>query len=94
MPPKALVATIVLGSLLIAIAMIVSAWQLGASRRAKAAVTKDEEYRRLADEYRRIANLALTAQERTDVKLGQITSQLTQLHDQVDSVQKILKDVE
>jgi hypothetical protein len=53
-------------------------------------------YRRraLAEEYRRLADLAITAQEHTDLKLGEVTAQLDHLREQSNSLQKILKEVE
>jgi uncharacterized protein HemX len=57
-------------------------------------LTGSEQYRRLADEYRRLSDLAVTAQEHTDLKLGDVTVQLDYLRAQVDSLQKILKEVE
>jgi hypothetical protein len=38
--------------------------------------------------------MAVTAQQHTDLKLGEISMQLAQLRDQLDQVQKVLKDVE
>ncbi len=85
---------VVLGSLLIALGMIIGAWQLAATRRDKATVTSSDTYRKLADEYRRLAEMAITAQEHTDLKLGDLGIRLEQVRDQLDSVQRILKDVE
>jgi uncharacterized protein (DUF1786 family) len=47
-----------------------------------------------SDEYRRLSEMAITAQEHTDMKLAEINMQLAQLRDQLDQVQKVLKDVE
>jgi membrane protein implicated in regulation of membrane protease activity len=57
-------------------------------------LTGSEQYRRLADEYRRLSDLAITAQEHTDLKLGDVSVQLDYLRSQVDSLQKILSEVE
>jgi hypothetical protein len=57
-------------------------------------LTSSEQYRQLADEYRRLSDLAITAQEHTDLKLGDVSVQLDYLRAQVDSLQKILKEVE
>jgi hypothetical protein len=84
----------ILGSILIAIGMVVGSWQLGATRKAKVAVTSGQEYRGMAEEYRRLADMAVTAQEHTDLKLGDVAIQLAQLRDQLESVHRILKDVE
>ena len=61
--------------------------QLAVSRKTRAELTTSEEYRRLSE-------MAVTAQEHTDLKLGKINMQLAQLRDQLDQVQKVLKDVE
>jgi len=57
------------------------------SNRTRAELTTSEEYRRLSE-------MAITAQEHTDLKLAEINMQLAQLRDQLDQVQKVLKDVE
>jgi hypothetical protein len=91
---KVVAIVVLLVSILIALGMVVGAWQLSASRKARLALTRDEEYHRLADEYRRIAEMAVTAQEHTDLKLGDLTVRMDELRDQLESVQRILKDVE
>jgi uncharacterized protein HemX len=65
-----------------------------AKRTSKAELTSGEQFRGLADEYRRLADLAITAQEHTDLKLGDVGVQLDYLREQLDSMQKILKEVE
>jgi type II secretory pathway pseudopilin PulG len=47
-----------------------------------------------SDEYRRLSEMAITAQEHTDLKLAEINMQLSQLRNQLDEVQKVLRDVE
>jgi hypothetical protein len=49
---------------------------------------------RLADEYRRLADLAITAQEHTDLKLSDLSVQIDYLREQNVALQKILKEVE
>ena len=66
----------------------------GARRAGKAELTSGEKYRGLADEYRRLADLAVTAQEHTDLKLGDVGVQLDYMREQMESMQKILKEVE
>ncbi len=61
--------------------------QLAISRNTRAELTTSEEYRRLSE-------MAITAQEHTDLKLAEINMQLAQLRDQLDQVQKVLNDVE
>jgi hypothetical protein len=62
--------------------------------RAKAELTSGEQYRQLTDEYRRFADMAITAQEHTDLKLGDVSVRIDYLRDQMESLQKILKEVE
>ena len=57
------------------------------SNKTRAELTTNEEYRHLSE-------MAVTAQEHTDLKLAEINMQLAQLRDQLDQVQKVLKDVE
>jgi hypothetical protein len=84
----------ILASALVALGMIIGARVLADTRKAKAEVTSSETYRKLADEYRRLAEMSITAQEHTDLKLADINLRLEQLRDQLDFVQRILKDVE
>lgn len=60
----------------------------------RAELTGSEQYRQLTDEYRRLSDLAVTAQEHTDLKLGEVSAQLDYVRSQVDSLQKILSEVE
>ena len=57
------------------------------SNKTRAELTASEEYRRLSE-------MAVTAQEHTELKLAEINMQLAQLCDQLDQVQKVLRDVE
>jgi hypothetical protein len=63
-------------------------------KRAQVELTGGEQYRQLAEEYRRLSDMAITAQEHTDLKLGEVSAQLDYLREQMASLQKILKDVE
>jgi uncharacterized protein HemX len=63
-------------------------------KRAQLELTGGEQYRKLADEYRRLTDMAITAQEHTDLKLGDVSAQLDHLREQNNSLQKILRDVE
>jgi uncharacterized protein HemX len=67
---------------------------LTARKQAQLQLTGGEQYRQLAEEYRRLPDLAITAQEHTDLKMGEISAQLDFLRTQIDSLQKILRDVE
>jgi uncharacterized protein (DUF1786 family) len=57
------------------------------SRQTRAELTSSDEYRRLAE-------MAITAQEHSDLKLSEINMQLSQLRTQLEAVQKVLEDVE
>jgi uncharacterized protein HemX len=63
-------------------------------KRAQIEVASSEQYRKLADEFRRLSDMAITIQEHTDLKLGDLSAQLDYLREQNESMQKILKEVE
>jgi uncharacterized protein HemX len=67
---------------------------LTARKQAQFQIADGEQYRALAQEYRRLSDLAITAQEHTDLKMGEISVQLDHMREQIDSLQKILRDVE
>jgi uncharacterized protein HemX len=66
----------------------------GARQKDRLELTNGDKYRQLAEEYRRLADLAITAQEHTDLKLGDVSVQLDFLRQQQESLQRILKEVE
>jgi type II secretory pathway pseudopilin PulG len=80
------------------IAVVLSVWvvtrYLGTSRQARAQLTSGEDYRALTDEYRRLSDLAITAQEHTDLRLTDISVRLDELRDRLDRMQRILNEVE
>jgi hypothetical protein len=78
----------------IALAVVLRYRYLTTRKRAQVELTGGEQYRKLAEEYRRLADLAITAQEHTDLKLGDVSAQLDYLREQNESLQKILKEVE
>jgi uncharacterized protein HemX len=78
----------------IALGMVLGFRYLAIKKRAQVELTGGDQYRQLAQEYRRLADLAITAQEHTDLKLGDVSAQLDYLREQNESLQKILKDVE
>jgi len=82
----------------LAAAVVIAVWvvarQLGASRQARVALTSGEEYRALADEYRRLSDMAITAQEHVDLRLTDLSVRVDELRDQLDQMQRILKEVE
>jgi len=78
----------------IGLGIVAWARAFGARRTAAAELTSGEQYRRLADEYRRLADMAITAQEHTDLKLGDVSVRIDYLREQMESLQKILEEVE
>ena len=89
---KALVLLIVFS--VIGVGVVAWSRYLVTKKRAQIELAGGEQYRRLADEYRRLADMAITAQEHTDLKLGDVSAQLDYLREQIESLQKILKEVE
>jgi uncharacterized protein HemX len=67
---------------------------LSSRHRDRLQLTSGEKYQQLAEEYRRLADLAITAQEHTDLKLADVSVQLDFLRQQNESLQTILKEVE
>jgi hypothetical protein len=93
--PGPIIATVVVVmGLLMAITVVAGTWQITSTKKAQAALSSSNGYRALAEEYRRLSDLAITAQEHADLKLGELSAQLDYLREQNESLQKILKDVE
>jgi len=67
---------------------------LGPAGKTELGAGSPQDYHRLAEEYRRLSDLAITSQEHTDLKLSDVSAQLDHLRGQVDSLQRILRDVE
>jgi hypothetical protein len=67
---------------------------LSARRPGRAELTAGKEYRALADEFRRLSDMAITAQEHTDLRLTDVSVQLNDLREKLESMQRILSDVE
>jgi hypothetical protein len=67
---------------------------VSARSRTRAQLTGGEEQRRLTDEYRRLADMAITTQEHTDLKLSDVSVRIDHLSGQMESLQKILNEVE
>lgn len=63
-------------------------------RSSASALTASKEYRALAEEYRRLSDMAITAQEHVDLRLTDLSVRVDELRDQLDAVQRILKEVE
>lgn len=65
----------------------VAIWQLAATWRAKALLAREQEYRTLAES-------AVRAQESTDRQLAELSGRLEEIGARMNSVERILKDVE
>jgi Na+-transporting NADH:ubiquinone oxidoreductase subunit NqrC len=82
----------------LACAFVISVWavarHLSASKQAKAQLTTGQEYRALADEFRRLSDMAITAQEHVDLRLTDLSVQFDSLREQLAQMQHILKEVE
>lgn len=68
---------------LISIILVVIIWQLAASWRAKAALVREGEYRKLAES-------AVAGQEQTMRQIDGITAQLSEMSHRLDSIEKTL----
>jgi hypothetical protein len=72
----------------------VAAKHLKASRKDRAQLTASKNYQALAEEYRRLSDMAITAHEHVDLRLTDLSVQVDSLRDQLDQMQRILKEVE
>ena len=61
--------------------------QLGITRRAKAELARDTDYRMIAER-------AVAAQEATEGRLAKVTSQLAEMDLRMAAVERVLKDAE
>ena len=75
------------GLLGISAVICIAIWQLAATRRAKMAVVREQEYKDLAQ---RVAAVI----EQNDTRLADLNSRLAKMQSQVDSMEKLLKDIE
>jgi hypothetical protein len=73
-------------------------WRIGkgmaASEQARALLAGDQQYRALADEYRRLSDMAITAQEHSDLRLADLAVQMDALREKLEQMQRILSEVE
>ncbi len=83
---------------ILAVVIVISVWvtarHLSASRQARAQLTTGQDYRTLADEFRRLSDMAITTQEHVDLRLTDLSVQVDSLRDQLEQMQRILKEVE
>ena len=93
-PGDAVVLLIILAMIAVVITVVVVTRHLSASRQARAQLTSGQEYRSLADEFRRLSDMAITAQEHVDLRLTDLSVQVDSLRNGLDQMQHILKEVE
>lgn len=83
---------------IVAVTVVISVWvgarHLSASRQARAQLTTGQEYRTLADEFRRLSDMAITTQEHVDLRLTDLSVQVDSIRDQLEQMRRILKEVE
>lgn len=94
MSPNDLLTLVTILTVAIVISVWVAARHLGASRQARAQLTTGQEYRTLADEFRRLSDMAITTQEHVDLRLTDLSVQVDSLKDQLEQMHRILKEVE
>jgi hypothetical protein len=94
MTPGDFEAMIITAIIAAVIVVVVVTRYLGGSRQARAQLTSGEQYRALAEEYRRLSDAAITAQEHVDLRLTDLSVQVDSLRDRLDHMQRILKEVE
>jgi hypothetical protein len=93
-PGDAVVLLIILSMVAIVFSVVVVTRYLSASRQARAQLTSGQDYRALADEFRRLSDMAITAEEHVDLRLTDLSVQVDSLRDRLDQMQRILKEVE
>jgi hypothetical protein len=93
-PGDAVVLLIRLAMIAVVFSVVVVTRYLSASRQARAQLTSGQDYRALADEFRRLSDMAITAQEHVDLRLTDLSVQADSLRDRLDQMQRILKEVE
>jgi hypothetical protein len=67
---------------------------LTAARNSKVTAAGGPAYQNLAEEYRRLSDLAITSSEHVDLRLSELAVQVDELRKQFEQMQRILKEVE
>jgi hypothetical protein len=80
------------------VALAFCAWVIARHRTATAGVRKeiaaDERYSKLAEEYRRLSDMAISAQEHFDLRLADMSVRIDEIRDQLNGMRRILEEVE
>ncbi|MBV9792799.1 MAG: hypothetical protein JO016_02565 [Actinobacteria bacterium] len=85
---------VVIAAVVVVILAAMAVSHLGAVRRARVQLGASDQYRELADEFRRLSDVSITAQEHVDFRLTDLGVQLDALREQLDRMQRILNEVE
>lgn len=86
---------LILGCVVVLVTWLIVRYRyLGTARQARTALTTEKQYRGMADEYRRLSDMAITAQEHTELRLTALGVQMEELRNQVSQLQHILREVE
>jgi ABC-type Fe3+-hydroxamate transport system substrate-binding protein len=73
--------------LLVTAVTVVVIWQVAVSIRARAAVSREQEYRRLADQ-------AVATQEAAQRQLAELSDRMADVQARMASLERVLKEVE
>ena len=73
--------------LLVTAVTVVIIWQVAVSIRARAAVSREQEYRRLAEQ-------AVGTQETAQRQLGELNDRMADIQARMASLERVLKEVE
>jgi ABC-type Fe3+-hydroxamate transport system substrate-binding protein len=73
--------------LLVTAVTVVVIWQVAVSIRARAAVSREQEYRRLADQ-------AVATQEAAQRQLAELSDRMADIQARMASLERVLKEVE
>jgi hypothetical protein len=83
---------------IVSAAIVTLAWVTsrlpGASRQTRAQLAIGQEYRGLAEEFRRLSDMAITAQEHVDLRLTDLSVRVDSIKEDLQQMQRILKEVE
>ena len=71
-----------------ALGMVLGYRYLTASRQARLELARDARHQLLTEEYRRLAEMAITAEEHTGLKLGDLSAQVDYMREQHEALRK------
>jgi hypothetical protein len=89
-----IIVLVVILAVVVVILASMATQHLGAARQARVELTAGREYRALADEFRRLSDMAITTQEHVDLRLTDLGVQVDALRERVEQLQRILSEVE